>query len=154
MAQQLLHQHTKSQRRLQKKIIAPIGVLPSVSKILEKLLYDQLIEYMNDKLSPFLCGFRKQYRTQHALIRMLERWKHCLDDSGVVMAVLMDLSKAYDCIPHDLLIAKLHAYGLNTNALHLLHSYLTNRKQKVKVNESFSEWVNIIIGIPQGSIKN
>ena len=83
---------------------------------------------------------------------MLEQWKHCLDDSGVVMAVLMDLSKAYDCIPHDLLIAKLHAYGLNTYALYLLHSYLTNRKQKVKVNESFSEWVNIIIGIPQGSI--
>ena len=58
---------------------------------------------MNDKLSPFLCGFRKQYSTQHALIRMLEQWKHCLDYSGVVMAVLMDLSKAYDCIPHDLL---------------------------------------------------
>ena len=130
----------------------PISVLPSVSKIFEKLLYDQLIEYMNDKLSPFLCGFRKQYSTQHALIRMLERWKHYLDDSGVVMAVLMDLSKAYDCIPHDLLIAKLHAYGLNTNALCLLQSYLTNRKQKVKVNESFSEWVNIIIGIPQGSV--
>ena len=68
------------------------------------------------------------------------------------MAVLMDLSKAYDCILHDLLIAKLHAYRLNTNALYLLHSYLTNRKQKVKVNESFSEWVNIIIGIPQGSV--
>ena len=64
----------------------------------------------------------------------------------------MDLSKAYDCIPHDLIIAKLHAYGLNMNALYLLHSYLTNRKQKVKVNESFSEWINMIIGIPQGSV--
>ena len=85
---------------------------------------------MNDKLSPFLCGFRKQYSIQHALIRMLERWKHCLDDSGVVMAVLMDLSKAYDCIPHYLLIAKLNAYGLNTNARYSFHSYLTNRKQK------------------------
>ena len=83
---------------------------------------------------------------------MLERWKHCLDDSGVVMAVLMDLSKVYDCIPHDLLIAKLHAYGFNTNALYLLHSYFTNRKQKMKVNESFSEWINIIICIPQGSV--
>ena len=130
----------------------PMRVLPSVPKIFERLLYDQLTEYMKEKLSPFLCGFRKQYSTQHALIGMLERWKHCLDRSGVVMAVLMDLSKAYDCIPHDLLIARLHAYGLNTNALYLLHSYLTNRKQKVKVNESFSEWVNIIIGIPQGSI--
>ena len=129
----------------------PISVLSSVSKIFEKLLYDLLMEYMNDKLSQFLCGFRKQDSNQHALIRLLERWKHCLDDSGVVMAVLMDLSEAYDCIPYDLLIAKLHAYGLNTNAIYLLHSYLTNRKQKVKVNESFSEWVNIIIGIPQGS---
>ena len=52
-----------------------------------KLLYDQLMECMNDKLSQFLCGFRKQYSIQHALIRMLERWKHCLDESGVVMAV-------------------------------------------------------------------
>ena len=92
------------------------------------------MEYMKDKLSPFFCGCRNQYSTKHALIYMLERWKHCLDESGVVMAVLMDLSKAYDCIPHDLLIAKLHAYGLNTNALYLLHSYFTNRKQKVKVN--------------------
>ena len=64
----------------------------------------------------------------------------------------MDLSKAYDCISHDLLTAELHAYGLNMDALYLLHSYLTNRKQKVKVSESFSEWVNIIIGIPQGSV--
>ena len=141
--------HKKSSMTAKEKY-RPISVLPSVSKIFEKLLYDQLMEYMNNKLSPFLCGFRKQYSTQHALSRMLERWKHCLDDSGVAMAVLMDLSKAYDCIPHDLLIAKLHAYGLNTNALYLLHSYLTNRKQKVKVNGSFSEWVNIIIGIPQG----
>ena len=72
----------------------PISVLPSVSKIFEKLLYDQLMEYMNDK-------------TKHALVRMLERWKHCYQ------TLLMDLSKAYDCIPHDLLIAKLRAYGLN-----------------------------------------
>ena len=82
------------------------------------------MEYMNDKLSPFLCGFRKQYSTQHALIRTLQLRKHCLDESGVVMAVLMDLSKAYDCIPHDLLITKLHGYGLNTNALYLLTQLL------------------------------
>ena len=63
----------------------------------------------------------------------------------------MDLSKAYDCIPHDL-IAKLHAYGLGIKAIKLLHSYLTNRKQRTKINNSFSEWVEIVIGIPQGSV--
>ena len=67
---------------------------------------------MKDKLSPFLCGFRKQHSTQHALICIIEQWKKCMDDSGTIAAVLMDLSKASDCIPHDLLIAKLHAYGV------------------------------------------
>ena len=76
----------------------------------------------------------------------------CMDDSGPIVAVLMDLSKAYDCIPHDLIIAKLHAYGVRIKSLKLLFSYLTNRKQRVKVNESFSEWVKIIIGVPQGSV--
>ena len=83
---------------------------------------------------------------------MIEKWKKYMDDSGTIVAVFMDLSKAYDCIPHDLLIAKLHAYGVNINTLKLLFSYLTKRKQRVKVNESFSEWVKIIIGVPQGSI--
>ena len=65
---------------------------------------------MKDKFSPLLCGFRKRYSTQHALIRLIERFKHCLDNSGVIPAVLMDLSRAYDYILHDLLIGKLHAY--------------------------------------------
>ena len=67
-----------------------------------------------------------------------------MDDSGTTVAVLMDLSQAYDCIPRDLLIAKLHAYGVRIKTLKLLFSYLTNRKQRVKVNESFSECVKII----------
>ena len=83
-----------------------------------------------------------------------------MDDSGIVAAVLMDLFEAYDCIPslkhtiafpHNLLIAKLHAYSVNMNTLEVLFSYLTNRKQKVKVNESFSEWGKIIVRVPQGS---
>ena len=135
-----------------KRNYRPISVLPSISKIFEKLLYEQLPDFMKDKLSPFLCGSRKQHSTQHALIRIVEKWKKCIDDSGTIVAVLMDLSKAYDCIPHDLLIAKLHAYGVRIKSLKLLFSYLTNRTQRVKVNESFSEWVKIIIGVPQGSV--
>ena len=130
----------------------PISVLPPVSKVFEKLLCDELLDYIKDKFSPLLCGFRKQFSTQHTLVRLTERWKRCLDKSGVIVGVLMDLSKAYYCIPHDLLIAKLHAYGLGIKTIKLLHCYLTNRKQRTKINNSFSEWVQILIGIPQGSV--
>ena len=64
----------------------------------------------------------------------------------------MDLSKAYDCIPHDLLIAKLEAYSLDKTNLHLLRDYLSNQKQRTKIGSSFSDWRDIICGIPQGSI--
>ena len=74
-----------------------------------------------------------------------------LDNSQYVGTVLMDLSKAYDLIPHDLLIAKLEAYGLG-KTLHLLRDYLSNRKQRTKIGSSFSDWWDIICGIPRGSI--
>ena len=130
----------------------PISVLPPVLKVFEKLLCDELLDYIKDKFSPLLCGFRKQFSRQHALVRLTERWKRCFDKSGVIVGVLMDLSKAYGCIRHDLLIAKLQAYGLEIKAIKLLHSYLTNRKQRTKINNSFSEWVEIRIGITQGSV--
>ena len=64
----------------------------------------------------------------------------------------MDLSKAYDCLPHDLLVAKLEAYGIDSNGLNLILNYLSNRKQRTKMNSSYSSWYNIIRGVPQGSI--
>ena len=130
----------------------PISVLPPVSKIFERLLCIELSLFMKDKFSPSLCGFKKNYNTQHALIRLIERFKHFLDNSGVIAVVLTDLFKAYDCIPHDLFIAKLHAYGIGMQSLKLLYSYLTNRKQRVKINNSFSDWFEIMVGVPQGSV--
>ena len=70
----------------------------------------------------------------------------------MVDTLLMDLSKAYDCLPHDLIIAKLEAYGFDRNSLKLILSYLTNRKQRVKTGSFFSEWLEILLGVPQGSI--
>ena len=107
---------------------------------------------MEDILSPNLCGFRKGYSPQYSLFQLLENWRHCLDNKGVVGAILMDLSKAYDCLPPDLLIAKLNAYNLGKSALKLLFSYLTDRKQRVKVGSTFSSWGEIIRGVPQGSV--
>ena len=90
--------------------------------------------YMSKYLSPYLCGFRKGYSTQYSLIRMLEKWKSTLDNKG--MALLTDLSKAFDCIDHGLLIAKLDAYGFDQAALALISTDLSNRKQRTMVNNN------------------
>ena len=68
------------------------------------------------------------------------------------VALLTDLSKVFDCISHDLIIAKLEAYGFHIDALKLIHDYLSNRKQRVKVNDAYSSWKDIFYGVPQGSI--
>ena len=82
----------------------------------------------------------------------MESWKKCLDTSGIVRTILMDFSKAYDCIPHDLLITKLEAYGFKKNALKLVYSYLTNRTQRVKIGSTYSSAQHISIWVPQGSV--
>ena len=130
----------------------PISVLPTLSKLFEKLLYQQINSYINKYLNSGLCGFREGFSAQHCLITMTEKIKNVLDKGGIGGALLTDLSKAFDCIQHDLLIAKLHAYGFNMKSLKLLNNYLYNRKQRTKINSTFSEWVNIIFGVPQGSI--
>ena len=84
----------------------PISVLPSVSNIFEGIICGQMQYYFITLLSNLFSGFRKGYSTQHALFRVIETWKWCLDSRGVVGTILMDLFKAYDCIPHDLLIAR------------------------------------------------
>ena len=130
----------------------PISVLPTVSKIYERLMYKQMMEHMTAYLSDLLCGFRQGYNAQHALTRFLEKCKIYLDTGGKAGAVFMDLSKAFDCVKHDLLIAKLHAYGFNHDALTFLYSYLSDRQQRVKMNGSFSSKQKLNLGVPQGSV--
>ena len=90
----------------------PVSVLPLLSKMFERLIYDHLNEYLEQYLNSLLCGFRKAHSTQHALFRLLQEWQNELDKSGFVGAILTDLSKVYDCLPHGLLIAKVEAYGI------------------------------------------
>ena len=135
-----------------KKNYRPISLLPATSKIFERVMVQQIGAYVDKFLSPFLCGYRKGYNAQHALLSLLEKWRVSRDKSGYGGAVLMDLSKAFDTLNHDLFIAKLHAYGFDKNALKLVRSYLTNRWQRTKVNTSFSSWTELLLGVPQGSV--
>ena len=104
----------------------PVSILNTFSKIFEKILKEQLSPFLDKTLSIFIAAYRTAYSTQHVLNKLIEEWKSKLDNNFIVGSVLMDLSKAFDCIPHDLIIAKLHAYGLDENALVLVYSYLKN----------------------------
>ena len=110
---------------LHKENYRPVSILPLLSKVYEKLLYYQLSDYVENIFNIILCGFRKAYSTQHALFKLLQSWQKELDEKGMVATVLMYLSKAYDRIPHDLLIAKLSAYGIDSVALLLISDYLS-----------------------------
>ena len=121
--------------------------LSLVSKAFEKISFSSKIS-----LSQVLCGFRKARSTHHPLFRLLQKWQKEFDSGRFIGAMLMDLTKTYDCLRHDLLIAKLEAYGLGNSSLNLLLDYLTFRKQRTKVGSAYSKWSKIRRGIPQGSI--
>ena len=83
---------------------------------------------------------------------MIEKWKRSVDGGKVFGALLTDLSKAFDCLDHELLIAKLNAYGFSLPALRLINDYLSNRRQRTRIGNSFSDWFQVILGVPQESI--
>ena len=142
----------KKKDNLDKENYRPVSILSHMSKVFERLIFKQIDNFMCNKFSPLLTGFRKKHNTQHSLLVMLENWKINLDKGNTIGAIFMDLSKAFDTINHELLIAKLKAYGFSYNALCYMRSYLTNRNQRVNLNCHFSPWKNIITGVPQGSI--
>ena len=142
----------KKDDRSQKKNYRPISILSTLSKVIGKVLQNQIVTYNDHFLSPYISAYRKAHSTQHVLIRLIEEWKSGLDNGNFVGGVLMDLSKAFDCIPHDLLIAKLSAYGFEKPALKYIYSYLKGRRQCVRINGTQSKFLTILAGVPQGSI--
>ena len=132
----------KKGSRTDKKNYRPVSILPNLSKIYERLIYKQLSKFSNNIMSKFQCGFRKGFNAQDCLIVMIEKWKRMLDKGGTCGALLTDLS----------LLAKLHAYGITYKSLKILSSYLTNRKQRVRIGNLYSSWYDILAGVPQGSI--
>ena len=111
---------------LKKENYRSVSILSAISKIFERLMQKQIVGYMENFLSPYLCGYRKNFNTQQALLALIENWKKVLDNKGFRRAVVTNLFKAYGTINHDLLVAKLHTYGFSNDNLKLLYSYLNN----------------------------
>ena len=130
----------------------PVSVLPVVSKIYKRIMQRQILEYIDKHLSSYLCRYRKGYSTQAALLSMLEKWKLFIDNKGFAGGLLMALSKAFDAINRRLLLAKLHAYGFSQLVLAIICNFLSNQKQRTKINNAVSSWKDLILGVPQGSV--
>lgn len=134
--------------------LRPISILPVCSKILEKVVFNQIYNFVteNNILSKYQSGFRKFYSTASVLSNVLDNIISSLDEGDLVALLLLDFSKAFDTINHNLLLAKLKYYGFSDMALHFVESYLSKRYQKVLINGKESTKCLIPSGVPQGSI--
>lgn len=132
----------------------PVNMLPLIEKIFEKLAYAQLNEYVinNALLVNHQSGFRGLHSCESAINDVLFEWKEAQNESKSIIAVFLDLQRAFETIEPELLIDKLRKYGVQNESLLWFQNYLTNRKQKVKFNNVLSNEVNNGLGVPQGSI--
>ena len=132
----------------------PVALLPILSKILEKLVFLQLVDYLdsNHLVHPNHHGSRKQHSTATALLQMYDKWAEAAEDDTMVGIMMVDLSAAFDMVDHPLLLAKLQLYGFDDSVLTWIKSYLPNRTQSVFVDGCLSPPMPIQCGVPQGSI--
>ena len=91
----------------------PVSILFNIFKIYERCIYDQIQLFFDSFLSKYQCGFRRGYNAQHCLVKLIEKWKKSADNGGAFGALLTDLSKTFDCLPHEFLIVKLDAYDFD-----------------------------------------
>ena len=134
----------------------PISVLPTASKILERVFMLQLTAHLTEHnlLSPFQSGFRPGYSTSDVILHVSDLWRKAIDNGHVMSVVFLDLSKASDCVLHSILLAKLPFYGIRGTSIAWLANYLQDRQQRVFMHNEYiySEWGLISHGVPQGSI--
>ena len=142
----------KKDDKTDKENYRPIIILPNLSKVYERLMYDQVYPFFDQIFLELQCDFCKGFSAEQCLIYMIEKWRTNLDTGGHGNALLTDLSKPSGCIDHQLLIAKLNAYGIDTNLLYFLASYLEKMKQRSMMNGSYGNSHDIFGGVPQGSL--
>ena len=134
--------------------LRPISILPCLSKILERVVANQFKMYLYDcdLLNPHQSGFRNMHSTTSALIKISNDILKAIDDSKFTSLVLLDFAKAFDTVNHSLLLAKLHAIGVDELSVNWFRCYLTGRKQCVRTGDNTSSYLDVISGVPQGSI--
>ena len=132
----------------------PISVLTSFSKIFERIIYNRLITHFTSHkiLANSQFGFRKKSSTDKAAYKLINDILSALNNKQIVGGMFFDLEKAFDCVNHNILLAKLEYYGIRGVMFTLIKSYLEDRYQRVKFNNRLSNWDKINIGVPQGSI--
>ena len=130
----------------------PVTVLSHFTKVIETLIRQQFSRHVLPLLSPYQFAYKKNHSTETALLYMIESWKSAMDAQKRVSVISLDLTAAFDCIPHDLLLKKLEAYGMSPSSLKLMQSYLTSRYNCVRLHGKQSDrWFKVSKGIPQGS---
>lgn len=132
----------------------PISLLPILSKVCERSAHSQFVEYLdsNGKIAQLQSGNRKLHSTETALLHFTDEVLRNMDDKKVSVVVLLDMSKAFDSIRHDILLSKLHNIGVSNAAQAWFKSYLSNRKQVVRIGNTLSDQMPLSFGVPQGSI--
>ncbi len=134
--------------------LRPINMLPIPEKLLEVIVKDQMLKFIedNDILFEIQSGFRKNHSCETALNFVLAGWKEDIEDGMFIVSVFLDFKRAFETINRSKLIKKLKKYGISGNALRWLRNYLFNRKQQTKIGETFSEKILNDLGVPQGSV--
>ena len=132
----------------------PISLLPTISKIFERIIDIQLQEYLNrnNLLAEQQYGFRPNHSTEYAAVKLVDYISNKMDDHKISGTIFIDLSKAFDTLSYDILLYKLKLYGISGIEYKLLSSYLRNRKQYVTFNNKNSELTEMRTGVPQGSM--
>ena len=136
------------------KSYRPLTITSALAKIFEKILNEQITEYLNrnNLICPNQLGFRKKMSTSDALILATENIRREIDENEVVAAACLDLSKAFDSISYEILLQKLEKLNFDSNSISMIRSFLTCRSQKVCFETACSDWINLHQGVPQGTI--
>ena len=144
----------KKEDPLEAKNYRPVAILCILSKVIERAIFLQIVEFMNTNnfFHPNHHGFRAGHSTSTAMIQMYDTWVQAVDKGELAGVCMLDMSAAFDVVDHGILMSKLKLYGFDEMALRWMENYLSGRSQAVYIDGSTSSFLPVNVGVPQGSI--